>query len=431
MRRFFVIILGAILSVILLSCATNPVTGKSQFMLISDDAEIEIGKNVRSEIEHKFCDVYKDADLNRYIDEVGKKVASFAHYRPKIVYEFKVVNSREVNAFALPGGFIYITRGLLIKLENEAQLAGVFGHEITHIAARHSASQISRAIGMSAILQGAVAYTLTKGSSSSSQNAAAVSEIGSAIMTLILVGYGREAEFEADTHGTEYIYKAGYNPYGMVEVLKILENLEKNKITGAETVLQSHPPTKDRIRNVLNEISVKYSDAQKFPYKKDNFAKHLAKFRNDYAIHECYDKAKELRHNGEYPSAINLINEAIKLNPTNADFYVERARIYLASGKNELALRDFEKAKENDPKNYDARIGLSIELYKLKRYKEANVELSSDIVMKSNDPAAYFYLAETQYALGNKIESQKNYQKVIKITNGKGEYAKKSSERLK
>lgn len=432
MRNVLFPIVAVFLVITISNCATNPVTGKKELMLISEDEEVSLGTNVAPQIECEFGNVYNDVKLNTYVDEVGQKVAAVAHYRPKVIYHFKVLNTNIVNAFALPGGFVYITRGLLIRLNNESQLAAVLGHETTHVAARHSASQISKAIGMSILLQAGVLYTATRDTKDARASAAAVSTVGNVIGNLILLGYGREAEYESDNYGIEYIYKAGYNPQGMVQVLAILKDLQKHKVSGIEAVLQSHPPIEKRIENAQNEILIKYPDhnSKRLEYGDKNFAKCTGKFRKDYAVYEHYDKAMDLRHKGEYSRAMDLINEAIKLNSDEPSFYVERARISLAQGNHSAAERNFLEAKERDPKNFDAILGYGIELYRKKDFTNAEKELTSAVIMIPGDAVAHFYLAEAQYALGKKKEAIEGYKTVIDITKGEGEYAEKARSRL-
>src|SRR5688572_22382281 len=143
---------GAFVAVALLAgCATNPVTGERQFNLVSEEQEIELGQKAEPEIVKQFGGLYQDPQVQGVVQDVGMKLAK-ASDRPDLPWRFHVVNSPDLNAFALPGGGIFITQGLLSQLTNEAQLAGVLGHEVAHVAARHQARQISKSTALQAAL---------------------------------------------------------------------------------------------------------------------------------------------------------------------------------------------------------------------------------------------------------------------------------------
>src|SRR5512137_1837889 len=127
----------------IISCAVNPVTGKQELMLLSESEEIDLGRQTDAEIVQEYG-VFEDPKLTAYLNDFCQRLGKVSH-RPQLSYRFKVVDASVVNAFAVPGGYVYFSRGILATLNNEAELAGVLGHEIGHIAARHSAQQYSRA----------------------------------------------------------------------------------------------------------------------------------------------------------------------------------------------------------------------------------------------------------------------------------------------
>ena len=193
------------------ACAVNPATGQRQFMLISESEEIEMGREADGPITESFG-LYESEALQAMVTNLGNEMASRSE-RPTLPWSFKLVDDPMVNAFALPGGFIFITRGIMASLNSEAELAGVIGHEIGHVTARHSASQMSRqqfqqiGVGVGSIL---------------SSDVASVAGVLSAGLGLLNLRYSRGDESQSDELGVRYMTRAGYDPNALVGVFQTL-----------------------------------------------------------------------------------------------------------------------------------------------------------------------------------------------------------------
>lgn len=232
------------------ACATNPVTGGADFVLVTEDQEIQLGRANDPKVRAQFG-VYDDAALQAYVQEVGRRVAAHSH-RPELVYRFTVLDTPDVNAFALPGGYVYITRGLLAYLDSEAELAAVLGHEIGHVTARHSVRQYSAA-------QAGQIMTSLLLRSSAGQNLFNV--LGQALLS----GYGRDQELEADRLGAQYLARTGYDPDAMTRVIGVLKNQEEFEKQRAQAegreprnyhgVFASHPSADRRLQEVVAEAA--------------------------------------------------------------------------------------------------------------------------------------------------------------------------------
>jgi len=230
-------------------CAVNPVTGESDFVLMSEDEEISIGRQNHAKIIQQYG-LYENPALQEYVQKVGDKLAAKSH-RSNLIFRFTVLDSHEINAFALPGGYIYITRGLLAYLSNEAELAAVLGHEIGHVTARHAVRQQSTAAAT-----GLLAAVLA---SQAGFNGAG--DLLNTIGTALVRGYGRDNELESDRLGAEYLAKTGYDPLAMIEVIKVLKNQEiydkaLAKKEGREPnayhgVFATHPENDKRLQEVI------------------------------------------------------------------------------------------------------------------------------------------------------------------------------------
>ena len=218
------------------ACATNPVTGKRQMSLLSEAEEIAIGQQHDAEIRREMG-VYDDPELQRYVNQIGQELARVSH-RPNLPWTFTIVDSPAINAFALPGGYIYLTRGILAYLDDEAELAGVLGHEIGHVTARHAAQAYTRqaqvGIGL-AILSIFVPAT------------APFADLSSAGLSVLFLRHGREAELEADRLGVEYGSGVGYDPAGVPRFLATLARIDKLSERGVPNWLSTHPDPGSRV----------------------------------------------------------------------------------------------------------------------------------------------------------------------------------------
>lgn len=213
-RRIAVIAFG---SLALSHCAQNPVSGDKDFVLMSEQQEIQLGAQAHQDVLKEYAALNNPA-LQAYVNEVGQRLAQQSH-RPHLQWHFTVVDSPDVNAFALPGGYVYITRGIMAYLNSEAELAGVVGHEIGHVTARHGVRQqsASTAAGLGAVLGSILVPGL------GNQAGATLLQTLAQAWT---AGYGREHELESDRLGAEYLAKTGYNPQAMIDVIGALKNQE-------------------------------------------------------------------------------------------------------------------------------------------------------------------------------------------------------------
>ena len=248
-------LLGSILLPIMLAgCAANPVTGEQDLVLMSEDQELSIGRKTHAEILEEYGE-YRNDVLAKYVQRIGEHIASKSH-RPNIIYRFTVLDSPQVNAFALPGGYIYVTRGILAYLNSEDELAAVLGHEIGHVTARHAVKRHT-----TSTLTGIAGAILA--AQSGVQGAGDVANV---LGTALVRGYGREHELEADRLGAEYLAKAGYNPEAMLKVIRVLKNQEEfegelARLEGRQPrryhgLFSTHPDNDKRLQSIIESSQV-------------------------------------------------------------------------------------------------------------------------------------------------------------------------------
>ncbi len=233
----------------LTGCATNPVTGKQDFVLMSEEQEINLGRQAHQQIMKQYS-AYENPALQDYVSSIVERLSAKSH-RENLIFHVTVLDSPQVNAFALPGGYIYITRGIMAYMNSEAELAGVLGHEIGHVTARHGVRQQS-ASTVTGILAAVIGATAGVRGASDAANIAG---------TALLRGYGREHELEADRLGAEYLAKVGYDPEEMINVVGILKSQEEfdkqlAKEEGREPrayhgLFSTHPANDLRLQEVI------------------------------------------------------------------------------------------------------------------------------------------------------------------------------------
>lgn len=248
MNKFYLLLLAGFVA-ISTGCASNPVTGKQDFVLMSEKQEIEIGRRYHKEILKQYK-IYEDPELQQYVSDIVEDLSAKSH-RSDLIFHATLLDSPQVNAFALPGGYVYVTRGIMAYMNSEAELAGVLGHEIGHVTARHgvrqqSASQIAQILSTAAVI--------ATGSS-------AVADASNIFGAALIRGYGREHELEADRLGAEYLAKVGYDPEEMINVVGILKSQEEfdkqlAKEEGREPrayhgLFSTHPENDRRLQEVI------------------------------------------------------------------------------------------------------------------------------------------------------------------------------------
>jgi len=262
---FFLTTTCYLLTTLLLSgCSTeyNIVTGEQEMYYYSTDKEVQMGKAIDKEVKKEFKPV-DDPLVEERVEDIGKKIAAVCD-RKEITYHFCVINENEINAFSLPGGYVYVFKGLVDKVDNDDELAGVIGHEVGHIVARHSIKR----------LQGEQLYSILRilTAAAPSGNAGSVGAAADIAVTQLMLGYSREDELLADQLGARYAKLAGYDPNGMLTFLAKLQAIEKKRPLTPLSYFKTHPYVPDRRRAVKQELGKgmnfdDYINIQDVPHK--------------------------------------------------------------------------------------------------------------------------------------------------------------------
>ncbi len=307
-RRLILCAIFALLS----GCAVNPVTGKNEFSLVSEQQELAIGAQQYAPARQtQGGDYVADPELATYVNQVGQKLAAVSDR--KLPYEFKVLNNSVPNAWALPGGKISINRGLLTELKSESELAAVLGHEIVHAAAGHGAQSMSKGMLLQAGMMGAALAT-------QGTDYANLAQMGAGLgAQLITQKFGRDAEREADHYGMLYMSRAGYDPQGAVDLqrtfVKLAEGKQQDWLNG---LFASHPPSEERVQDNIAMLATLPKGGEIGSVRYQEKIAHLLKTKPAYA---AYDKGREALAKGDLTSASRLAQQAIALEPKEAIFY--------------------------------------------------------------------------------------------------------------
>ena len=264
------------------SAMVNPVTGQSERSVMSEANEIAQGQKAHEEVLREYG-VVKNARLQAYVNDLGQRLAQSSH-RNNLQWHFTVLDSPEINAFALPGGYVYVTRGLMAYMEDEADLAGVIGHEIGHVTARHGAQRATRSqdagLGVfAATVLGAVLES--QGLAGAGQ---AASQVSQTVASGYIASYGREQELQADSLGAEYLSRSNYDPKNMVNVITALKNHERFTADQARAEgraapasgswLSSHPSNDQRLQSIT-QLAAQYAGQRKSGYNDEGRSRYL------------------------------------------------------------------------------------------------------------------------------------------------------------
>lgn len=420
-RRKFIWMSSLSLAGILTGCAVNPVTGQNQFMLVSEDSEIQIDrKNSPRQFSTDYGTIQDNA-LNNYINQTGKKIASVTH-RPNMPYTFRCVNASYVNAYAFPGGSIAVTRGILVNLDNEAQLAALLGHELGHVNARHTAEQMSKGMLTSVVAGGIAAYAGSK-SESYGKIAQNLGMLGSG---MLLASYSRDNEREADALGMEYMVKAGYSPDGFIGLMDMLKSTSKHTPNAIDLMFSTHPMSDERYNTTLQKVSTTYKAYRNQPFYRERYMDNTAKLRAikpaiDEMQHGDLEMGKQNYQTAEnhFKKALSIapddyaalvmiskcllvqdkFNDALKYSETAKNVYPQEAQAVYISGFAKMKKKDFESAYqeftdyENTlPGNSNTIFYKGFCLEGMKKQKESASEYNRYLQMeKSGDNATYAY----------------------------------------
>jgi predicted Zn-dependent protease len=423
-RRDFLWLSSLAAAGFMFGCATDPVTGKQQFMVVSEDTEKQIDQQYSPLQFSTDFGAVQDNRLNSYVSEVGNKMAAASH-RPHMPYSFRVVNATYVNAYAFPGGSIAATRGIMLSLENEAELASLLGHELGHVNARHAAEQMSKGQLTQAIVGG---ISVLAGTQSAALGDLA-GQLGQISAGALLASYSRDNEREADALGMTYMVGAGYGSEGFVGLMEMLNGLSKHKSTTVDLLFATHPMSQERYDTAVQTANTKYKAALKGPLYKERYMDHTAGLRaKKDAIEEIQNGEKMLAER-KYDAASSHFRQALKKAP---DDYVALCMMSignLAQKQYAVGRQYAEMAQAVYPQEAQAYHLSGFANVQLKDFEKAYEEFNAYERLLPGNPNTIFFKGYSQEGMNHVEQAADEYQRYLQIVR-QGQYAQHAYKRL-
>jgi predicted Zn-dependent protease len=424
-RREFMRLSSLAAAGLIAGCATNPVTGENQLMLISEDQEVQIDRQYSP---YQFSADYgttRDKKLNDYVDRTGKRMALGSH-RPHMPYNFQVVNANYVNAYAFPGGSIACTRGILISLENEAELAALLGHELGHVNARHTAEQMSKGMLTQSIVGGLAAAAGTQGSFYGD----IASQLGQVGAGALLASYSRENERQADALGMEYMVKSGYSSEGMVGLMDMLQSMGKHKPSAIELMFSTHPMSQERYETAVQTAATKYSAAKMNPLYRQRYMDNTARLRAKKGAIDQMQLAEKEMTKKNFPAVDNHLRMALKKAPDDYTALVMMSKSQLIQKKWAVGRQYAEMAQQSYPREAQAYHLSGFAKIQLKDYDGALEEFNLYDEVLAGNPNTLFFKGYCYEGMQQYPQAGREYRRYLQAVN-QGEYAKHAHNRLR
>jgi predicted Zn-dependent protease len=422
-RRDFIRLSALAAAGLLSGCAANPVTGESQFMLMSEQEEIQIDRQNSPYQLSADYGITQDRRLEAYIDQTGQRLAALSH-RPRMPYRFNLVNATYINAYAFPGGTISATRGILLKLNDEAELASLLGHELGHVNARHTAQQMSKAKLTQALVGGVAAIAGSQGSALGDLT----TQLGSIGAGALLASYSRDNERQADDLGLRYMAAAGYDPQGFVGLMDMLRTLNKQQPNAVQLMFSTHPMSDERYQSALNATRTRYPQAKGSLYR-ERYMDQTADLRRQRGAIETMQNGEKEMARKNYDSAATQFQQALKIAPRDYTGNLMMAKCWMVQKRFDQAERYAAIAKEIYPGEAQGYLVSGIARLENRRFINAYRDFEAYDIRLPKDPKILFLKGYAQEGAQQMEEAARHYMDYLKVVQ-QGPQAQHAYQRL-
>lgn len=404
-------------------CAIDPVTGRQQLMLMTPAEEIAVDKQ---QSPYQFSNDYgevQDKHLNAYLKEVGTAIALNSH-RPEMPFSFRAVNASYINAYAFPGGSIAATRGILVELENEAELSALLGHEIGHVNARHTAERMTKGTLTSILISSASIVTSAAGYGG---YGGVLQDLGGVGAGALLAHYSRDNEREADALGMEYMTQSGYTPQGMLGLMEVLMENGHEKPGAIEMMFSTHPMSEERYQTALAASQATYKKMLSAPAHRERYQDNTAGLRKIKGAITAMQNGEKALRKKEYLQAEQELAKALEIAPNDYAALMLMAKCKLAQDKNVEAEKYSKKAGEIYPEEAQSYAVSGITSILNKKYDQAFQKFSGYNQRLPGNPSITFFQGLSMEGMQqNKEAARYYYQYLQKVRQGsQAQYAQK------
>ena len=404
-------------------CTTSPVTGESILVGMSEEDERKVDARVSPHQFSRDLGAVQDPAINRYVTEVGDRLDDNTH-RPTMPYSYRVLNANYVNAYTFPGGAMGVTRGILVELNDEAELAGLLGHELGHVNARHVAQQQGRSMMAQAAVAG-----LNVAARDSSWGTL-ISMGGQLGASALLSGYSRDDERQADALGQEYMVRGGYPATGMTRLQQLLVDQEKQSPGLVQTMFATHPMSVERRDTARRMAETRYADSNGRDARRERFMDSTASLRRIKPTIDDLKQGETAMAKKEYPGAEAKFESAIKRTPQDYAANVRMAQCLQATGRGRQALDYADSARKLYPQEAQAHKMAGVLSLELRDPAQAMQRLDEYDRILPGDPGILFLKGVSQEGLGNRRAAAQHYNAFLRQSQ-QGDAAQYAYSRLR
>lgn len=413
------------LGVMLGACAKNPVTGRSQFMLVSEEQEIAMDKKASPHQLSSDYGVSQDGELNAYVSGIGMALATKSH-RPDMPYSFQVVNANYINAYAFPGGTIACTRGIMLEIDNEAELAALLGHEIGHVNARHTASRMSSQTAIGALFGIA---GVAVGAKYGGEWGALFGGLGGVGAGLLLASYSRDDERQADQLGMEYMVRSEYNPDGMIGLMEMLNDQHSQEPSALEVMFSTHPMSSERLETARKRAYSEYASASEYKVYRERYMDNTASLRAIGPAIKDLQEAEKLMGQKKYAEAEQACEKALRVAPDDYVGLLLMSKCQTAQGDYNEGQAYAARARDSYPQEAQAMQVNGMLLARAKQYRSALDNFEACERVLPGNPYVSFYQGYSKEGLGDRHGAAVEYTAFLKQVN-EGDQAQYAYSRL-
>jgi predicted Zn-dependent protease len=412
---------------VLSGCATSPVTGRTMLAGMSEQQEVAID---RKQAPYQFSadlGASQDAALNGYVSEVGSSLWRRSH-RPGAPYSVRVVNANYVNAYTFPAGSMAVTRGIMIGMQSEDELAALLGHETGHVNARHAAQKSGQAMAAGVVL--AVIAGAAASSSRTASYAPVIALGGQVGASALLAAYSRDNEREADALGMEYMARAGYNADGMAGLMDVLRSQSKAKPGLLDTMFASHPMSEERYQTAREMAQAKYAASRSTPLKRERYMDSTARLRQLAPAIEAEQRGQILLAKKSIGAAESEFAQALKLAPDDYAGLVLMTRTQIAQKRYVEAERYADRAVSVYPGEAQGQLLSGVVKLALRRPDAAYGRFEAYEGLLPGVPSTLFFKGVALENMQRRREAAQQYQAFLK-TGVRGDSAAYAAQRLR